>query len=157
MIKVEGEEIKVMGGDRGKKVVEVHDDEESRVGINQPAENKKPQQTFDLNEEVVENESEEKEENCYDNGERSPETEGGRSSSDSSSTNDNCDKNNSGKAIEGSEEWTTTVRKYQRSKMPRLRWTPDLHLAFLNAVERLGGQESKTFSLVSLRSLIILV
>lgn len=35
------------------------------------------------------------------------------------------------------------VRKYSRSKMPRLRWTPDLHLAFVNAVERLGGQESK--------------
>lgn len=36
-----------------------------------------------------------------------------------------------------------SVRKYSRSKMPRLRWTPDLHLAFVNAVERLGGQESK--------------
>lgn len=35
------------------------------------------------------------------------------------------------------------VRQYIRSKMPRLRWTPDLHLAFLLAVERLGGQESK--------------
>ena len=35
------------------------------------------------------------------------------------------------------------VRKYSRSKMPRLRWTPDLHLAFVNAVERLGGQERK--------------
>lgn len=35
------------------------------------------------------------------------------------------------------------VRQYVRSKMPRLRWTPDLHLSFVHAVERLGGQESK--------------
>ena len=35
------------------------------------------------------------------------------------------------------------VRPYVRSKMPRLRWTPDLHLRFVHAVERLGGQESK--------------
>jgi SHAQKYF class myb-like DNA-binding protein len=26
--------------------------------------------------------------------------------------------------------------------MPRLRWTPDLHLCFVHAVERLGGQDS---------------
>jgi hypothetical protein len=36
-----------------------------------------------------------------------------------------------------------TVRPYIRSKVPRLRWTPDLHHAFVNAVERLGGQESE--------------
>ncbi|KAG1367914.1 two-component response regulator ARR10 [Cocos nucifera] len=137
-----------MGGDRGKEVVEIHGDEESRVGINQPAENKRPQPTFDLNEEVAENGREEKEENGYENGERTTETEGGRSSSDSSSTNNNCDENNGGKAIKGSEEWTTTVRKYHRSKMPRLRWTPDLHFAFVNAVERLGGQERATPKLV---------
>ena len=35
------------------------------------------------------------------------------------------------------------VRQYVRSKVPRLRWTPDLHLCFVRAVERLGGQESK--------------
>lgn len=36
-----------------------------------------------------------------------------------------------------------SVRPYVRSKLPRLRWTPDLHLRFVHAVERLGGQESK--------------
>lgn len=36
----------------------------------------------------------------------------------------------------------TKVRPYVRSKVPRLRWTPDLHLRFVRAVERLGGQES---------------
>jgi hypothetical protein len=35
------------------------------------------------------------------------------------------------------------VRPYVRSKMPRLRWTPDLHRCFAHAVERLGGEESK--------------
>ncbi|KAF8671372.1 hypothetical protein HU200_050086 [Digitaria exilis] len=32
---------------------------------------------------------------------------------------------------------------YVRSKNPRLRWTPDLHLCFLRAVDRLGGQDRK--------------
>ncbi|XLU57645.1 hypothetical protein S245_052293, partial [Arachis hypogaea] len=33
------------------------------------------------------------------------------------------------------------VRQYVRSKMLRLRWTPNLHLSFVHAVQRLGGQE----------------
>ncbi|KAA0037734.1 hypothetical protein IC582_019989 [Cucumis melo] len=41
-----------------------------------------------------------------------------------------------------------TVRPYVRSKLPRLRWTPDLHLRFVHAVERLGGQENATPKLV---------
>ncbi|KAJ4768023.1 Homeodomain-like superfamily protein [Rhynchospora pubera] len=45
-------------------------------------------------------------------------------------------------------ERVPTVRQYIRSKMARLRWTPDLHLAFVNAVERLGGQERATPKLV---------
>lgn len=36
-----------------------------------------------------------------------------------------------------------TVRQYVRSKMPRLRWTPDLHHCFVVAVDRLGGQDSE--------------
>ena len=39
---------------------------------------------------------------------------------------------------------TSTVRPYVRSKLPRIRWTHDLHLAFVHAVERFGGQESKS-------------
>lgn len=38
---------------------------------------------------------------------------------------------------------STGVRPYARSKVPRLRWTPELHLCFVQAVERSGGQESK--------------
>ncbi|KAE8734276.1 putative Transcription initiation factor TFIID subunit 11 [Hibiscus syriacus] len=41
-----------------------------------------------------------------------------------------------------------TARQYVRSKLPRLRWTPDLHLSFLHAVQRLGGQERATPKLV---------
>jgi len=35
------------------------------------------------------------------------------------------------------------VRPYVRSKMPRLRWTADLHHCFVHAVERLGGEDRK--------------
>lgn len=48
----------------------------------------------------------------------------------------------------GSNERRNGVRQYVRSKMPRLRWTPDLHHSFVHAVERLGGQESKYIYLV---------
>ncbi|XP_010424973.1 PREDICTED: putative Myb family transcription factor At1g14600 isoform X3 [Camelina sativa] len=40
------------------------------------------------------------------------------------------------------------VRPYVRSPVPRLRWTPDLHRCFVNAVEMLGGQYRATPKLV---------
>ncbi|MFS8012984.1 putative transcription factor MYB-HB-like family [Helianthus anomalus] len=43
---------------------------------------------------------------------------------------------------------TGSVRPYVRSKNPRLRWTPGLHLRFVQAIERLGGQERATPKLV---------
>lgn len=35
-----------------------------------------------------------------------------------------------------------------RSKVPRLRWTPDLHHCFVHAIDRLGGQDKATPKLV---------
>lgn len=41
------------------------------------------------------------------------------------------------------------VRQYMRSKVPRLRWTPELHRCFVQAIDRLGGQESKAHSFIT--------
>ncbi|KGN50826.1 putative Myb family transcription factor At1g14600 [Cucumis sativus] len=41
-----------------------------------------------------------------------------------------------------------SVRQYIRSKVPRLRWTPDLHHSFVLAIERLGGHQKATPKLV---------
>lgn len=49
----------------------------------------------------------------------------------------------SSSTVEENEQKKSSVRPYVRSKMPRLRWTPDLHLRFVHAVEKLGGQDSK--------------
>ncbi|KAL4563031.1 hypothetical protein LXL04_027062 [Taraxacum kok-saghyz] len=37
-----------------------------------------------------------------------------------------------------------TVRSYNRSRVPRLRWTDELHQFFVNAVIRLGGEDRAT-------------
>lgn len=35
------------------------------------------------------------------------------------------------------------VRQYKKSSIPRLRWTPQLHELFIEAVQHLGGGHSK--------------
>jgi hypothetical protein len=39
----------------------------------------------------------------------------------------------------------TVVRRYIRSKEPRIKWSADLHRSFVQAIDCLGGQHS-TFS-----------
>jgi hypothetical protein len=72
-------------------------------------------------------------------------TDAGRCSSNNSSTSKDLE-SKKGMAEGSGEEGVPSVRPYNRSKLPRLRWTPDLHMAFVHAVERLGGQESKYLS-----------
>nr|XP_010925633.1 uncharacterized protein LOC105048124 isoform X2 [Elaeis guineensis] len=145
-----------MGAEKEKKVLEICEYEEKSersVGSFQSPSLKKRAPTLDLNEDVVAEGSEEGEveggDEEEDDGGSTTEVAGGGSSSNNSSTNNcsNKDKENSG-AAEGSGERVPTVRQYIRSKMPRLRWTPDLHLSFIHAVERLGGQERATPKLV---------
>ncbi|XP_022741518.1 myb family transcription factor PHL13-like [Durio zibethinus] len=38
----------------------------------------------------------------------------------------------------------TGVRQYNKSELPRLRWTPQLHQHFVHAVDRLGGKNKAT-------------
>ncbi|WVZ54959.1 hypothetical protein U9M48_005684 [Paspalum notatum var. saurae] len=76
------------------------------------------------------------------------------SSSNNSSTVELLDEAGGGDSISRKEKAAdaspspSSVRPYVRSKNPRLRWTPELHLCFLRAVERLGGQDRATPKLV---------
>ncbi|XP_019192424.1 PREDICTED: two-component response regulator ARR18-like [Ipomoea nil] len=69
---------------------------------------------------------------------------GEKGNNGSSSSNNSTIEENNGKKLGNS----GSVRQYVRSKTPRLRWTPDLHLCFIHAVERLGGQDRATPKLV---------
>ncbi|KAK4286076.1 hypothetical protein QN277_002687 [Acacia crassicarpa] len=104
----------------------ISDDDKSE-GSDVEARPNKKRSLFDLNEEAVDEEG-----------------------NDTSNEEGNMSSNNSSSTDQVVRERTTTnsVRQYVRSKMPRLRWTPDLHLAFVLAVERLGGQERATPKLV---------
>lgn len=72
-------------------------------------------------------------------------SESGENEGEGKPKNNNGGLSSSNSTVEESENKvkSLSVRPYVRSKMPRLRWTPDLHLRFVHAVERLGGQESE--------------
>ncbi|KAI3848445.1 hypothetical protein MKX03_007783 [Papaver bracteatum] len=104
---------------------------------------------FDLNEDAImistdiNDQEEEEEEENNDSMTR-------ENSLSSSNNNSEANNNNAVETGSGSDRTTTTtaVRQYVRSKMPRLRWTSDLHHSFIHCVERLGGQERATPKLV---------
>ncbi|CAN6272075.1 unnamed protein product [Urochloa humidicola] len=146
-------EEQVMGELKDKGVlVEILEDDKERSVDNK---------LLDLNEgfdaeseegELGDDEEDEGEEGDDDGG-STTDVGGSGSSSNNSSTNNNSESKKGdtkgGSKSEGSgEQRVPTVRQYNRSKLPRLRWTPDLHMAFVHAVERLGGQERATPKLV---------
>lgn len=148
-------EEQVMGEVKGKGVLVdiLEDDEERSINNNK---------LLDLNEgfdveseegEVGDDEEDEGEEGDDDGGSTTDVGGGSGSSSNNSSTNNNseskkADGKGGSKSEVNGEQRVPSVRQYNRSKLPRLRWTPDLHMAFVHAVERLGGQERATPKLV---------
>ncbi|XP_014490662.1 two-component response regulator ORR22 [Vigna radiata var. radiata] len=81
----------------------------------------------------------------------SPSIEEGCEESEEENEDESKQNNNGGSSSNSTveeNEKKATVRPYVRSKLPRLRWTPDLHLRFVHAVQRLGGQERATPKLV---------
>ncbi|XP_006656146.1 uncharacterized protein LOC102715027 [Oryza brachyantha] len=148
-----------MGEVKEKEVVEIFEHDHDK--IRSPENSLPPAMVLDLNEgfgegseegEVGEDGDEEDDDDDDDGGSTSEVAGGGgRSSSNNSSTNHNSkdhEMNSSSSSSKADGDRVPTVRQYNRSKLPRLRWTPDLHMAFVHAVERLGGQERATPKLV---------
>ncbi|KAI3991452.1 hypothetical protein MKX01_000539 [Papaver californicum] len=104
---------------------------------------------FDLNEDAMSTDMNDQMVNTIDQEEEDKNGDSLTRENSLSSSNNNSEANNN--AVETgscSDRTTTTVRQYVRSKMPRLRWTSDLHHSFIHCVERVGGQEKATPKLV---------
>ncbi|KAF5197994.1 Transcription repressor kan1 [Thalictrum thalictroides] len=120
--------------------LKVSADKEESIGSDNEVQNPSPLSSqklssFDLNE----NASSEEDESTTEVADPTSDA------ADKTMTSDTSSQNN--ETVDGIAR-SSTIRQYVRSKMPRLRWTPDLHLSFVHAVERLGGQERATPKLV---------
>ena len=102
---------------------EIHNNEETSSGCSS---------SFDLNEELACSEDNSDTEECCE-----------LTTTNEKAKDEGTSANGSSISSREGNERRGTVRQYVRSKMPRLRWTPELHHSFVHAVERLGGQESK--------------
>lgn len=110
----------------GKRSMAISDDGD-QDGTSQA---RRRRHSFDLNEDLEEEEEEE-------------EVEGGSDDGSSNYSTPASVTEGTGKAPS-----PATLRQYVKSKLPRLRWTAELHESFVMAVDKLGGQDSKHLHLL---------
>ncbi|XLR47348.1 hypothetical protein S83_032008 [Arachis hypogaea] len=125
------------------KGFEIHQENNEGNGGKSNNDNDGEENSFDINEGAAMSDDEELEEENNNEAKEEEEDnneEGNLTNPSSSSTASREGKRGSG------------VRQYVRSKMPRLCWTPNLHLSFVHVVQRLGGQESSLSRQLSVQS-----
>ncbi|XP_072072226.1 uncharacterized protein [Arachis hypogaea] len=125
------------------KGFEIHQENNEGNGGKSSNDNEGEENSFDINEGAAMSDDEELEEENNNEAKEEEEDnneEGNLTNPSSSSTASREGKRGSG------------VRQYVRSKMPRLCWTPNLHLSFVHVVQRLGGQESSLSRQLSVQS-----